>query len=105
MKFKKIQEYIQKNYKKNISLDELSNEFQLNQFYIIKLFKNKLNMTPHAYLINLKINKAKEYLKEGNSLVDTALECGFADQSHFHRNFLKIVATTPNQYKLNFVQD
>lgn len=104
-KFEKLKAYIQKNYKKNISIDELSEEFQLNSFYIIRLFKNKLNMTPHAYLINLKINKAKEYLKDGYSLVDTALECGFSDQSHFHRNFVKIVATTPNQYKLNFVQD
>ncbi|WP_320035580.1 AraC family transcriptional regulator [Halarcobacter sp.] len=105
LKFSQVQKYIQKNYKENISLNHLANKFDLNPFYIIRLFKNKLNMTPHAYLINEKINKAKEYLKKGNSLVDTALECGFADQSHFHRNFLKIVATTPNQYKLNFVQD
>lgn len=104
-KFEEIKEYLNKNYQANISLDELSKKFDLNPFYIIRLFKTNLNITPHSYLLNIKINKAKEFLKDGYSIVDTALECGFSDQSHFHRNFLKIVATTPKEYKLNFVQD
>lgn len=103
--FEQIKNYLHKNYKENISLSELAIKFNLNQFYIIRLFKMYLNITPHAYLLNIRINKAKELLKSGTSIVNTALECGFSDQSHFHRNFLKIVATTPNEYKLNFVQD
>ncbi|WP_303572028.1 MULTISPECIES: AraC family transcriptional regulator [Poseidonibacter] len=103
-RFKEIVIYLDENYKQNISLDELSNKFELNPFYIIRLFKSQMNLTPHSYILNVKINKAKEYLKSGYSIVDTALECGFFDQSHFHKNFLKIVATTPNEYKVNFVQ-
>lgn len=103
--FDKILEFLKENYQENISLEELSQKFKLNSFYIIRLFKSKINMTPHAYLLNIKINKAKKLLKEGYSIVDTALECGFTDQSHFHRNFSKIVATTPKEYQLNFVQD
>ena len=104
VKFKKIVAYLDENYKGNISLDELSKMFELNPFYIIRLFKSQMNLTPHSYLLNVKINRAKKLLKKGYSIVDTALECGFFDQSHFHKNFLKIVATTPNEYKLNFVQ-
>lgn len=96
--------YLNQNYKENISLAELSNKFELNSFYIIRLFKSHMNLTPHSYLLNVRINKAKEYLKNGYSIVDTALECGFFDQSHFHKNFLKIVAITPKEYKVNFVQ-
>ena len=103
-KFKKIVAYLDENYRDNISLNELSDLFDLNPFYIIRLFKSQMNLTPHSYLLNVKINRAKELLKEGFSIVDTALECGFFDQSHFHKNFLKIVATTPNEYRLNFVQ-
>ena len=103
-RFTGIVSYLEKNYKENISIDDLSKEFDLNPFYIIRLFKSEMNMTPHAYLLNLKINKSKELLKKNYSIVDTALECGFFDQSHFHKNFLKIVACTPNEYKLNFVQ-
>lgn len=100
--FDKIVLHLKENYKENISLGELSKKFNLNSFYIIRLFKSQINMTPHAYLLNLKINRAKEFLKEGYSIVDTALECGFTDQSHFHRNFLKIVASTPKEYQKNF---
>ncbi len=104
IKFEAILSYLDTHYKDNISLEELSNKFELNSFYIIRLFKSQMNLTPRSYLINVKINRAKEFLKQGHSIVDTALECGFFDQSHFHKHFFKIVATTPNEYKLNFVQ-
>ncbi len=100
--FEKIVEFLKENFQENISLEELSQKFELNPFYIIRLFKSQINLTPHAYLLNLKINRAKEFLKSGHTIVDTALECGFSDQSHFHRNFLKIVATTPKEYQKNF---
>lgn len=100
--FEDIKAYLNENFQQNISLTDLSSKFELNPFYIIRLFKTHLNTTPHAYLINIKINKAKELLKANHSIVDTALECGFADQSHLHRNFLKIVATTPKEYQQNF---
>jgi AraC-like DNA-binding protein len=103
-RYELILSYLNENYKENITLDELSTKFELNPFYIIRLFKSKLSLTPRSYLLNIKINKAKEYLKNGHSIIDTALECGFFDQSHFHKNFLKIVATTPKEYQLNFVQ-
>ena len=103
-KFLNIVEYLNMNYQENISLDDLSTEFKLNSFYIIRLFKSQMNLTPHSYLLNVRINKAKEFLKNGYSIVETAQECGFFDQSHFHKNFLKIVATTPKEYKINFVQ-
>ncbi len=57
-----------------------------------------MNMTPHAFLLNSKINKAKEMLKDDYSIVDVALECGFFDQSHFTRNFKSLYGTTPGQY-------
>jgi AraC-like DNA-binding protein len=103
-RFREILLYLDENYKENISLDELSNKFELNSFYIIRLFKSQMNLTPHSYLLNVRINKAKEYLKNGYSIIDTALECGFFDQSHFHKNFFKIVAITPKEYKVNFIQ-
>ena len=103
-RFDKMVEYLDSHYKENITLEELAGHFELNIFYIIRLFKSQMNLTPRAYLINVKINKAKQFLQQGYSIVDTALECGFVDQSHFHKNFLKIVATTPKEYQLNFVQ-
>lgn len=107
--FEEITNFLKDNYTENISIEDLALKFNINPFYLIRVFKSKLNITPHAYFLNIKINRAKELLKMGNSITQTALECGFTDQSHFHRNFLKIVATTPKSYqdnfKINFVQD
>lgn len=107
--FEEITNFLKDNYTENISIEDLASKFNINRFYLIRVFKSKLNITPHAYFLNIKINRAKELLKMGNSITQTALECGFTDQSHFHRNFLKIVATTPKSYqdnfKINFVQD
>lgn len=100
----KIIEYLNYHIKEDVSLDDLSKEFNLSTFYIIKLFKKELNISAHSYFINLKIEFAKELLKKGFSIVETALECGFYDQSHFHRNFKKIVAITPKEYQDNFIQ-
>ena len=102
--FDSIRSFLEKHYKENFTLDEISNLFNLNTFYIIRLFKSNINMTPHTYLLNVKINQSKKLLKEGCSIVETALECGFYDQSHFHRNFVKYTANTPKEYQLNFVQ-
>ncbi len=103
-KIENIISYMNKNIKDDISLDDLSKEFNLSTFYIIKLFKKELNISAHSYFINLKIELAKKLLKNGFSIVEVALECGFYDQSHFHRNFKKIVAITPKKYQDNFVQ-
>jgi AraC-like DNA-binding protein len=99
-----IVEYLKKNIKEDISLNDLSREFNLSSFYITKLFKKELNIPAHSYFINLKIEFAKDLLKDGLSISQTALECGFFDQSHFHRNFKKILAITPKEYKDNFIQ-
>ena len=56
-KFETIKSFLDKNYKENLSLDEISDIFKLNSFYIIRLFKLNLNMTPHTYLLNVKINQ------------------------------------------------
>lgn len=103
-KIQPILKYLENNFKENITLNKLEKKFKLNSFYIIRLFNSHLSMSPHQYLLNLKINKSKELLKEGNRIIDVALECGFTDQSHFHRNFVNIVACTPKQYQLNFIQ-
>lgn len=96
--------YMDAHYAENITLEELAEQFAISPFYLIRLFTKHLQVTPRAYLLNVKVNKARELLQRGYSIVDTALECGFYDQSHFHKHFVKIVATTPKAYQRNFVQ-
>lgn len=96
---KKIKKIIDRNVNNNITLAEISEEIEINQYKIIRLFKNKTHLTPHAYLMNAKINKAKILIKKGLPISDVYFSLGFFDQSHFIKNFKRIVAVTPKQYQ------
>jgi AraC family transcriptional regulator len=54
---------------------------------------------PHRYVIRLRIERAKELLREGRlSLAQVAAAVGFADQCHFNRHFKRLVGETPGQF-------
>ncbi|MCP4688540.1 MAG: helix-turn-helix transcriptional regulator, partial [Desulfobacterales bacterium] len=53
---------------------------------------------PHEYLTQVRIARAREMLKNGESIVSAAMDAGFVDQSHFTRIFKKFVGVTPGQY-------
>jgi AraC-like DNA-binding protein len=56
-------------------------------------------MTPHAYLINRRIQYSRAQLRRGRQIADVALDAGFADQAHLQRTFKRLVAATPGQYR------
>jgi len=98
-KLDEIISYMKDHIKENISLDELAQTFKINKYHLTRMFKKIYGLNAHTYFLNLKINAAKEFLKQDMSIVDTALELGFSDQSHFHRHFSSIVAATPKEYQ------
>ena len=71
----------------------------LSEAYLIRAFEQRYHMTPHAYLINRRIQHAQTQLREGALIADIAHQTGFADQAHFQRVFKKYLAATPGQYK------
>jgi AraC-like DNA-binding protein len=62
-------------------------------------FKRHYGMTPHAFLVNRRIQFARRQLREGKLIADVALDSGFADQAHFQRAFKQHLAATPGQYR------
>ena len=95
---KKVKEYLNKNYEQEISLEMLSELTDISPFYLLRLFKKEVGSTPHIYLTQRRINKAKQFLTSGDSLSDVAYKTGFVDQSHFTNRFKNIVGITPGQY-------
>jgi len=81
--------------------EEVDEELGYSKDYLIKKFKSSMNITPHQYMINLRVNKAKSLLMTSEMpLTKIIFECGFDDPSTFHRNFLKETGVTPYQFRL-----
>ena len=94
-------EFINDTLEHNLSLDELSNNVGLSKYYFIRVFKNKVGLTPHQYILTKRVQKAKELIANGCELTDISYKVGFSDQSHFIRNFKKIYGYLPKEIAKN----
>lgn len=65
----------------------------------IRAFRRNLGLTPGVYQHCARLAKARRLLRQGVGVAETALSLGYADQSHFHRMFVKYFAATPRQYQ------
>jgi len=83
----------------DLRLDELANLVNCTPYYLIRFFKKNIGMTPHAYLLHLRLEKAKNLLRQGHSIVDTAFATGFTDQSHLTRHFKAKFSIPPGVYQ------
>ncbi|MBN2086491.1 MAG: AraC family transcriptional regulator [Anaerolineales bacterium] len=88
----------------DISMREIASQLEANPYTLLRQFKAAAGITPHAYRLNCRIELAKKLLQNGERVSQVALECGFFDQSHFHRHFKAITAVTPKEYQINFIQ-
>ena len=98
---KRLREYLDCHYAQNISTDTLAQLVGLNPFYLNRLFQKHVGMPPHAYQIQQRLRKAKYMLEDGHSLLNTAMACGFSDQSHLTRHFKKWLGVTPGKFQRN----
>lgn len=93
--------FIDGNYTRALRLDEICAAADLSPSYLIRAFRQHYGMTPHAYLVNRRIEFSRAQLRRGHAIADVAAEAGFADQAHLQRAFRQFVAATPGQYRGN----
>ncbi|WP_104204056.1 AraC family transcriptional regulator [Billgrantia saliphila] len=91
--------YLDKYATEELSLDDLCERTGYSPGHLIRAFKQHFGFTPHAYLINRRIQLGQRELKGGTPIAEAALNAGFSDQPHFQRTFKRLVAATPNQYR------
>lgn len=96
---RRIREYLDENIHRNVALEELAELSGLSPYYLIRVFRQELGLTPHAYFEQLRVHRARRLLKEGLSIADVAVYLGFTDQSHLHRHFKKLTGVTPGAYR------
>ncbi len=81
-----------------LSLRELAAEVGMNRFQLIRAFARRYGVTPYAYFLDRRVERARRLVATGRQLAAVAAECGFADQSHLTRHFKRIVGVTPGEY-------
>ena len=78
---------------------ELAKQCRISEVYFRRIFTSCYNMTPKQFLIDIRINKAKQLLSEGALKINAvAVKCGFSNQYHFCRIFKERTGLTPTEY-------
>ena len=90
--------FMSRRIESKISVSDVGRAVGLSAAEVNELFRKHLGTTPYAHFIGLRIQHAKELLKEGAEIASVAVAFGFVDQSHFTRHFKKHVGLAPGQY-------
>ena len=93
-----VKDYINEHLSQDLKLVELSAIAQLSPYHFLRLFKQRMGITPHQYILQQRIERAKNLLQHGElSTAEIALRTGFSDQSHLTRCFKRRFGITPKQ--------
>lgn len=84
----------------DLAIGALATKTGITREGFIRRFRNLVGMTPHAYRVATRLNAARALLAANVPPVETAVDTGFADQSHLGRTFKLLFGTTPNAYRL-----
>jgi two-component system response regulator YesN len=92
--------YVNEFYMEDLSLDKLSTRFFLSREHISRRFKQEQGMTLSSYIIQLRIEQAKQWLSQNDEkMYSIALKLGYQDEIYFSKLFKKIVGMTPLEYR------
>jgi AraC-like DNA-binding protein len=91
----RVADYLQAHVTDHVTLDALAVTAGLSKFYLLRAFRDRYGLTPHAYQMQLRLARAWRLVADGRPLSWAAYECGFADQSHLTRRFASQFGLTP----------
>jgi len=95
-----IREFIEENLDQRICLDSLAKEVGVSRFHFARAFKVSFGVSPHKYLLDLRIGKAANLLcGTQEPIIDIALRVGFPSQSEFSRTFKQAMQCTPREFR------
>jgi len=94
--------YIEEHAAETVGVKKLASVVNMSPFHFARMFKGALGVPPHAYITNVRMERAKRLLASSNlSLREIATTVGYQTQAHFTGVFHKQVGTTPRTYRLS----
>lgn len=97
---RRAREWLDDDPASDMPLHALADVAELSPYHFLRSFKAATGLPPHAYRLAGRVRMAKRLLSSGLAASDTAIACGFADQSHFIRHFRRFTGQTPRIYAL-----
>jgi|SRR5271170_956327 len=94
-----VRQYLEDHYTENVSLEDLARVAGLSAYHLLRVFRSETGLPPHAFLEQVRVNRAREFLRAGSSIADVTFKTGFSDQSHLSRHFKRMTGVTPGQYQ------
>lgn len=95
--------YVRENFTEKVHIPDLANQVNLSVSSFERHFKKSYHMTVTEYVRHLRVQKGCDLLTRSvEKIADVALDCGYCDQSHFHRDFKRIMNTSPSKYRAQF---
>ena len=96
----RLRAYVDRRLDQTIDLKALAAEARLSAFHFARAFKQSQGVTPHHFILQRRLEKARHLLEQGQlSLAEIATTVGFADQSHFSRRFREHVGISPGEFR------
>lgn len=97
-----VLDYINDHLDQDIKLADLAALLNMSQFHFGHLFKQAIGTSPYQYLLQQRIDRAKQLLKQTDqSIMDIAFICGFNSHSHLSKQFRQLTGMTPKAYRAN----
>lgn len=98
-RLQRVTDYLRDHLDEQVTLDMLAAIAECSVGHLIRLFRAETGMTPHGYLTQLRLERARLLIAGGLALADASFRSGFADQSHLTRQFRKRYGITPKAYR------
>lgn len=92
---KTVIEYINANYRSDITLDELEKKFYISKYHLCHIFPRTTGLTIHQYITKKRLAYAKELMRKGNSAAEAAEGAGFNSYSAFYRSYVNEYGASP----------
>ncbi len=93
-----VRDYIHGHVTSSISLSTLAEIAGMSPFHLIRLFRREFDVSPYAYVKQLRVSCAQDLLRSGMNVTGAAYAAGFSDQSHLTRSFKQVLGVTPGAF-------